>query len=201
VVASGIAMMALIMDATELLLTRASNGKLTEPAPDDETLRIALQAAVRAPDHASLQPFRFCLVRGDARARLGQVFAEAQQRRAPNGPVEAVEKARKNPLRAPLLIVVAARLQAHPKVPQVEQLLTAGAAAHAILLALHARGFAGIWRTGDAAYDDSVKAALGLAASDAIIGFLYCGTPNAPTPALKRAAPESVTTEWTEPLA
>lgn len=192
--------MALNMDATELLLTRTSNGKLTEPAPDDQTIHIALQAAVRAPDHAALQPFRFCLVRGEARARLGQVFAEAQQRRAPNGPVEAVEKARKNPLRAPLLIVVAAHVQAHPKVPEIEQVLTAGAAAHAILLALHARRFAGIWRTGDAAYDPTVKAALGLATTDAIIGFIYCGTPNAPTPAIKRPLPEALTTEWTAPL-
>jgi len=200
VVVAGIAIMALTMDATELLLTRASNGKLTEPAPDDETLRLALQAAVRAPDHAALQPVRFCLVRGEARARLGQVFADAQQRRAPNGPVEAVEKARKNPLRAPLMIVVAARVQAHPKVPEIEQVLSAGAAAHAILLALHARGFAGIWRTGDAAYDPTVKAALGLAASDAIIGFIYCGTPNAATPAIKRPLPEALTTEWTAPL-
>lgn len=196
----GIVIMATIMDATELLLTRASNGKLTEPAPDDETLRIALQAAVRAPDHAGLHPFRFCIVRGEARLRLGQVLAEAQQRRAPNGPIEAVEKARKNPLRAPLMIIVAAHVQAHPKVPQIEQVLSAGAAAHAILLALHARGFAGMWRTGDAAYDASVKAALGFAASDAIVGFIYCGTPNAPLPPLKRVAPESVTHEWTGPV-
>jgi len=188
------------MNATELLLSRASNGKLTDPAPDAETLRMALSAAVRAPDHAGLVPFRFCLVRGDARARLGEVFANAQMRRAPDGPIEAVEKARKNPLRAPLLIVVAAHLKPHPKVPEVEQLLSAGAAAHAILLALQARGFAGIWRTGDAAYDDHVKAALGFAPSDAIVGFIYCGTPNAPTPAVKRAEPDSVTIEWTAAL-
>lgn len=188
------------MDATELLLTRASNGKLTEPGPDEETLRMALQAATRAPDHAALQPVRFCIVRGAARARLGEVLAEALQRRAPNGPVEAVEKARRNPLRAPLMIIVAARLQAHPKVPEIEQILSAGASAHAILLALHARGFAGIWRTGDAAYDPTVKVALGLAASDAIVGFIYCGTPNAPTPAIKRPMPETLTTEWTAPL-
>jgi len=188
------------MDATELLLTRASNGKLTEPAPDAETLSLALAAAVRAPDHAGLVPFRFCLVRGEARGRLGEVLAAAQRKRAPNGPPEAVEKARKNPLRAPLLIVVSARLQEHPKVPHVEQVLSAGAAAHAILLALHARGFAGMWRTGDAAYDDDVKLALGLAKTDAIVGFLYCGTANAPTPAIKRPLPETVTTEWTGPL-
>jgi nitroreductase len=185
------------MDATELLLTRASNGKLTEPAPDAETLSLALSAAVRAPDHAGLVPFRFCLIRGEARARLGQVLADAQLRRAPHSPREAVEKARKNPLRAPLLIMVSAQIQGHPKVPQIEQVLSAGAAAYAILLALHARGFAGIWRTGDAAYDDEVKVALGLAKTDAIVGFLYCGTANAPMPPIKRPLPESVTTEWT----
>jgi len=189
------------MEATELLLTRASNGKLTEPAPDADTLSLALAAAVRAPDHAGLVPFRFGLVRGEARLRLGEVLAAAQLRRDPNGPPEKVEKARKNPLRAPLLIVVSAQLKDHPKVPHVEQLLSAGAAAHAILLALHARGFAGMWRTGDAAYDDDVKVALGLAKTDAIVGFLYCGTASAPAPAIKRPLPESVTREWTGPMA
>lgn len=188
------------MDATELLLTRASNGKLSEPEPDAETVRIALEAAARAPDHAGLVPFRFYLVRGEARARLGEVFAAAQLQRAPDGPPEAVEKARKAPLRAPLLIVVAARLKAHPKVPEIEQLLSAGAAAHAILLALHARGFAGIWRTGDPAYDAHVKAALGLAPSDAIAGFVYCGTPSAPAPPLKRPTPAELTSEWIAPV-
>ena len=137
------------------------------------------------------------MVRGEARQRLGEVLASTLLQRNPSAPIEAVEKARKNPLRAPLLIVVAAKLQPHPKVPELEQLICAGAAAHAVLLTLHARGYAGIWRTGDAAYDANVKHALGLTASDAIVGFLYCGTPNAPTPMIKRAAPESVATEWT----
>src|SRR5688500_8237101 len=105
-VARALASMRITMDATELLPTRPSNGRLREPAPDPETLRIALHAAVRAPDHAGLTPFRFCLVRGEARAKLGEVFAAATQRRAPSGPSEAVEKARKTPLRAPLMIVV-----------------------------------------------------------------------------------------------
>lgn len=185
------------MDAIELLLSRSSNGKLQEPAPDAETLRIALAAAVRAPDHAALHPLRFRLVRGDARVKLGGVLAAALERRNPNAAPEAIEKARKNPLRAPLLIVVAAHVQAHPKVPAIEQVLSAGAAAYAILLALHARGFAGIWRTGEQAYDDGVKAALGFAPSDAIVGFIYAGTPALQPPAIKRPLPEQLGSEWT----
>jgi nitroreductase len=185
------------MDAIELLLSRSSNGKLQEPGPDPETLRIALEAAVRAPDHAGLHPLRYRLVRGSARERLGAVLVRALERRNPSAPPEAIEKARKNPLRAPLVIVVGAHVQPHPKVPAIEQVLSAGAAAHAILLALHARGFAGIWRTGEHAYDDAVKAALGFAPSDAIVGFVYAGTPALAPPALKRALPEQLGSEWT----
>jgi nitroreductase len=185
------------MDAIELLLSRSSNGKLQEPGPDPETLRIALEAAVRAPDHAALRPLRYRLVRGEARVKLGAVLASALERRKPGAPPEALQKARNNPLRAPLVIVVGAHVQAHPKVPAVEQLLSAGAAVHAILLALHARGFAGIWRTGELAYDDGVKAALGFAPSDAIVGFVYAGTPALAAPALKRPLPEELGSEWT----
>ncbi len=192
-------MMLRIMDAIELLLSRCSNGKLSEPAPDAETMRIALAAAVRAPDHAGLHPFRFRLVRGAAREQLGELLASTLMRRNPSAPPEAIKKARSNPLRAPLLIVVGARLQTHPKVPMIEQVLCAGNAAYAILLALHARGFAGIWRTGDAAYDDDMKLALGFAPSDAIVGFIYAGTPTQPAPALKRANPDDIAREWLGP--
>jgi nitroreductase len=187
-----------IMDAIELLTTRASNGKLGEPAPDEETLRLAMQAAVRAPDHAGLHPTRVLLVRGEARLRLGEVMAQALLRRTPSCPPEVVAKERNKLMRAPLVMVIAARVQPqHPKIPAIEQVLSTGCAAHAILLALHARGFAGMWRTGEPAYDDDVKRALGLAPTDAIVGFVYAGTPTQPTPMLKRASPEAICQEWT----
>ncbi|MCZ7680414.1 MAG: nitroreductase [Sandaracinaceae bacterium] len=130
----------------ELLRTRASNGKLAEPAPDDEALREILEAALRAPDHAMLRPWRVLLVRGEARARLGDVLAEVEAARGADA--EAIERARRKPLRAPLVIVVAAAPVPSPKAPEIEQILSAGAVAHGILLGLHARGFAGMWRTG-----------------------------------------------------
>lgn len=179
-----------------MLLTRASNGKLGDPAPDDETVRLAMQAAVRAPDHGLLRPWRLLLVRGDARERLGRVMREALLARKPDAAAAELDKEQAKPLRAPLLIVVAARVQESPKIPAIEQILAAGAAAQNILLALHARGYAGMWRTGPAAYDASVKRALGLRAEDAIVGFLYAGTPRMPAPAIDRPTPEQFVNEW-----
>ena len=60
--------------------------------------------------------------------------------------------------------------------PKVEQLISAGCAAHAILLAAHAHGFAGVWRTGGNAYDEKVRQGMGLSADQEIVGFLYLGT-------------------------
>lgn len=168
------------MDAIELLSTRASNGKLGEPAPDDATLRAILEAALRAPDHASLRPWRVLVIRGEGRERLGEVLASLEEN------AEARERARRKPLRAPLVFVVAATPRPSPKAPENEQILSAGAVAHGILLGLHARGFAGIWRTGAPAYDPRVKEALGLRAEDHIVGFLYAGTATTPPPAIER---------------
>jgi nitroreductase len=64
----------------------------------------------------------------------------------------------------------------HSKVPEVEQLLSAGAAAQNIMVAAHAMGYAGIWRTGKPCFDNHVKTALGASKNDQIVGFLYLGT-------------------------
>ena len=88
----------------------------------------------------------------------------------------AQTKARNAPLRAPLLVVVICRLSEHPKVPHVEQRLSAGCAAHGLLQAAEALGYAGIWRTGDVAFDRDFMNAMGLDASEEITGFVYLGT-------------------------
>lgn len=188
------------MDAIDLLTTRASNGKLGEPAPDEPTLRNAFAAAVRAPDHALLRPWRFRVVRGEARVRLGEVFRESERRRHPEASADMLDRAGAKPLRAPLIIVVAATPRENPKVPRVEQVVSAGMAAHAILLALHAQGFAAICRTGPPAYDPHVKRALGLGEDDEIVAFLYAGTPSAPYPPIERPSHEAFVDEWTGPL-
>jgi nitroreductase len=185
------------MDAIELLKTRASNGKLTDPAPDANTLRLALEAAARSPDHAGLRPWRVRFIRGQARERFGELMANAAARANPQATADELDKTRSKALRAPLLIVVGAVVRSHPKVPDVEQILAAGAAAYAILLALQARGYAAIWRTGGPAYDPEIKRAFGWNASDAIVAVLYAGTAKVPAPNLERPAPEDFAAEWT----
>lgn len=184
------------MDAIELLTNRASNGKLTEPAPDAESLRIAFEAAARAPDHASMRPWRMHIVRGAARERFGALLADVVKRTKPGATEDDLKQAAGKALRAPMIIVASAVIKPSPKVPPIEQLLTTGTAAHALLMTLQARGFAGIWKTGAAAYDDVVKKAFGLRSEDAIVGFLYVGTAKQPTPELARPSPSDFVSEW-----
>ncbi len=164
------------MSAMDALLRRNSAPRLTDPAPCGDVLQTLLQAGLRAPDHARLKPWRFLVVEGQGRVALGDVFAQAALADNPDLDAAALDKLRNNPLRAPLIVVVIARLQEHPKVPEIEQLLSAGCAAHAILLAAHALGFAGIWRTGPMAFHPGVYRSLGLRSNEKIVGFLYIGT-------------------------
>ncbi len=184
------------MDAIELLTTRTSNGKLTDPAPDQETLKLAFEAAARAPDHQAMRPQRVFVVRGEARERLGALMADVIRRTKPAATSDELAKTKAKALRAPMILVVAAVIEPHPKVPPVEQVLTAGIAAHAILLALQARGFAGMWRTGPAAYDAEFKRAFGLREQDALVGFLYAGTAKQPAPDSNRPVPDTFVLEW-----
>lgn len=188
------------MDAVHALTTRTSPLQLGEPAPDEAALDAMLRAAVRAPDHGRLRPWRFILISGAARQRLGDVLADALHRRDPNLPDQALSKERGKPLRAPLVIVVAAKLREHPGVPAIEQTISAGAAAQNILVAAHALGFGAFWRTGAAAYDDSVKTALGLHREDDVVGFLYVGTPVVAAPPPSMLDPSEFAIRWTGPL-
>lgn len=159
-----------------------------------------LRAAMRAPDHGRLRPWHFIVVDGAARAALGDVLAGALRLRDPDLTETALAKERAKPMRAPLLVVVAARLREHRGVPAIEQIVAAGAAAQNILVAAHALGFGGFWRTGAAAYDERVKHALGLRAVDAIVGFLYLGTPSAATAPAASSDGASHVSHWTGPV-
>lgn len=185
------------MEALEALHTRASVAALDDPAPSEDQLTAMLKAASRAPDHGLMRPWRFLVIRGEARHRLGEVMVEAARLREPGITVEFLDRERNKPLRAPLLVVIAAKPRERRGVPEIEQLLAAGAAAENIMLAAHAFGFGAMWRTGDAAYDERIKAALGLEPGDAIVGFLYIGTPKAPTS--DRPRPESLAFAWSGP--
>jgi len=160
------------MDALTALHTRKASPKLVEPAPSNDELTLIYQAALRAPDHAMLRPWRFLVIKGEARNKLGELFVEALQPETE----EKKNKLLKKPLRAPMIIIAISTITEHPKVPAVEQISSTAAAVQNMSLAAHALGYASIWRTGAVAFSDEVKLGLDLSISDEIIGLLYLGS-------------------------
>lgn len=165
------------MQALDALINRVSVARLGAPAPSPEQRALLLQAALRAPDHGQLRPWRFIEIEGAGLQALGELFAQGLLARDPQADVAALDKARAMPLRAPLLIVVVASPVEHFKIPRDEQVQSAACAAHGLLLAAHAQGIGAIWRTGDMAHDPLVSRGLGLAEHEQLLGFIYLGTP------------------------
>ena len=190
------------MDIVDFLKARESTPwrMLGDPGPTEAEIQEFLAAAVTAPDHGAIRPWRFIVVRGDALEALGEVFTRALLKRKPDADEATVEKDRDRMRRVPLLIVVAASIREdHPKVPPSEQLVATGLAAQAILLAAQARGYGGVILTGDHAYDPTVKAALGLKDKDQIVAFVYIGTPEGELRPKRRPDAAKFTREWTGP--
>jgi nitroreductase len=185
------------MEAAQAILTRRSPSRLLDPAPPDEVIEAALRAANAAPDHGMLRPWRFFMIRGDDRDRFGALLANRLLLRSPGATEADLERERHRPLRAPLIIAVASRVrQDHPKVPVVEQILATGAAIQNMLLAIHASGYATMWKTGPAAYDDFVKSSFGLDSADVLAGFIYVGTAPEQDRPKSRPDPAEVTQRW-----
>ncbi|MEZ5669119.1 MAG: nitroreductase [Alphaproteobacteria bacterium] len=185
------------MDAMTALNTRVTPARLVDPAPAGAELDEILATALRAPDHGKLKPWRLFVIAGDARARLGALMADNLRAREPDAPAPLLEREAEKPLRAPLIVVVAAKVQAdHPKIPVVEQVLSAGCAAQNIQLAAHAKGYGCMWKTGPIARDAAFKSAFGLAETDELVGLLYIGTTDA-APAPRQVDTAPFVSAWT----
>ncbi|WP_442683536.1 nitroreductase family protein [Stenotrophomonas sp. JC08] len=169
---------------------------LGAPAPDDATVLRMLQSAVRVPDHGKLVPFRFLRLQGDARHALGEFLARRSRERDPQALEAVVEKDRLRFSHAPLIITVIARLQPGHKIPEQEQLLSAGCVCFALLQAAQACGFGAQWLTAWVAYDPEVKRHLGLAEDEHIVGFIHIGTPRMEMPERERPDPAALLQDW-----
>lgn len=163
------------MDTLTAITTRRSASKLGAPGPTQAQLATLLDAGTRAPDHGRLSPWRFVVLEGKARERLGAAMAALKKRNKPDASNAELEAERAKADRAPVIVAVAAR-PTPGKIPEIEQLLTVGASVQNMWLAAHAMGLGAMWKTGDAAYDDAVKAELGFEPGDKIVAFLYLGT-------------------------
>ena len=162
----------------DFLATRRSvkPDKLSGPGPTAAELTSILTAGTRVPDHKKLAPWRFIVFEGAARARIGEIFADACQReeKEPPSPVR-LDLERNRFLRAPLVIAAVSQIKPRPGAPEWEQILSAGAACFNTCLAANALGFGTSWITEWMAYSPSVRAALKLQDVERIAGFIYIG--------------------------
>ncbi|WP_305857348.1 nitroreductase family protein [Balneatrix alpica] len=167
------------MNALQCLLSRRSYHahQLCAPAPAGAQLERILSTAMTAADHGSLRPWRFILIEGQAIAKLVQLLTVIWQRNHPEASAEQIAAGLAFIAQAPQIIAVAAKVKPEHPVPEIEQILAAGAACQNVLNALHAEGFGAIWYSGETCYSDEFKQLMGLAVEDALLGYLFTGTP------------------------
>jgi nitroreductase len=170
-------------DALELLKTRRSfkARELSSPGPSAAEIDTLLTVASRVPDHGKLTPWRFIVFEGEARRAAGAAIVAAFRAKYPDAKPEQAEAERERLARAPLVIAVVSRAAPHVKIPEWEQVLSAGAAAMSLVLAANALGYGANWITEWYAYDRTVLDALGLKPHEKIAGFVHIGRPPAPT--------------------
>jgi len=172
------------MSVFEIIQRRRSIGKMTEQRPTRQQIEHLIEAATHAPNHHKVEPWKFIVLAGKARAELGQVMADALVQRLEENPFDKAEalinKERNKLLRSPVVIVAVAVPPRQPKVLEIENIEAVAAAVENRLLAAEEMGLACMWRTGDAAYDPRVKRWLGLEPEDHIVAFVYVGFPSIP---------------------
>jgi len=164
-------------DLLTFLRTRRSTvaADITAPGPDEEQLARMLEAACRVPDHGKLAPWRFIVFRGSGKDAFAAFLGRRWRALHPDAPTDAPVPEAEFVSATPLVIAVVSSAVAHPKIPEWEQRLSAGAACQNLLLAAQVQGFAAQWRSGWPAYDAEVARQLAPHDGERIAGFLYIG--------------------------
>jgi nitroreductase len=174
------------MDALETIFSRQSIGEVKPDSVPRDMIEKLLSAAVQAPNHYKVRPWRFVVLTGAGRETMGDVLARSFAEKFPQAPASALDKERAKPLRAPVIIAVGVDKPSEPKVLEIENICSAAAAVENLLLAAHALGLAAKWRTGDDARNPRVKEFLGLTADQHLIALIYIGYPTVEAGAVNR---------------
>lgn len=164
-----------ILQAIENILSRNSVSKLEGPHPSPEEMDLVYKSALRAPDHRWLRPSEFIEVTGDGLKKLSKIFETYANDNIEDMTDIKLEKYKNAPFRAPMIIILISNIKIHPKVPEIEQMLSTAAAAQNILLTLSALGYGAIWRTGAFALNDKISNYFDLDYSNKILGYIYTG--------------------------
>lgn len=167
------------MELVELIKSRRSIGVLDEKDVPDEVVKELLDIAVWAPNHKKTEPWKFRVIKGEGRVKLGEEMARITKEKSTGLSEEEakqkIEKAAKGPLRAPVIIALA--VSPSGKVPEIEEIAACGCVLQNFLLAATEKGLATIVRTGDIAHEPELRPYLKLEENDKIIGLIYLGYP------------------------
>ncbi|MGV8832915.1 MAG: nitroreductase family protein [Devosia sp.] len=187
----------------DYLLTRRSVGIafLQAPGPNSDELEQILTIGTRVPDHGKITPWRLVLIAGEDRAKAGEALAEIAARNRPGLDEGSLEIERKRFLPAPLTIGVLSSPKPHPKVPEFEQLLSAGNVALNLVHAAYALGFAASWVTQWYSFDSAAASMLGAREGERFVGFVNIGTPSIVPEDRPRPALDQIVTSWSQPSA
>lgn len=175
-------------DMLKLMAARRSvpPAGLKEPGPSRQQMEQLLQLASRVPDHGKLAPWRFIVIAGEGRQRIGEVIAAAARADNPDASVGQVEAERSRMTTAPVIVAVVSTARPHVKIPLWEQELAAGAVCMALTQAACAMGFATSWLTGWLAFDRRVLGALGIGPEERLAGYIHIGSATATPPDRER---------------
>lgn len=182
-----------------IIQRKSIHPKMVEaPAPSDEDLDLILRAAMAAPDHKALKPWRFVIIEGEDLRDFGALLAEGHKVLHPDASEKKLADKAAKALRAPMIIVVCLHYTEHPKVPRVEQVLTCGAAMQQMLLAAEALGYGATVLTGPNVFEAPVHKGLNLAENEEVLGLFYIGTPKKEMPIKPRQEPWQYVRRWPE---
>ena len=154
--------------------------QMGEPGPSREEVEAMLTLASRVPDHGKLAPWRFIVYRGAERKRISEALAKIAMADKPDLSEEMVKVENTRLTRAPVVIAVISRAAPHFKVPEWEQVMSAGAVCLNLVMAANAHGYASNWLTEWYAFDAAAHPLLGVEPGERIAGFIHIGTPQVP---------------------
>ncbi|WP_339833007.1 nitroreductase [uncultured Parvibaculum sp.] len=185
-------------ETIDLLLTRRSAKALTmvEPGPDAAALETVLRIGARVPDHGKLAPWRFIVFRGEARRAFGAILSAVYTRVQPNAGDDQLEFEANRFLRAPVVVAVISRVTPGIKIPEWEQVLSAGAVCQNMLVAATALGFGAQWLTEWYAFDPEIGRTLGLGENERVAGFIYLGSESVAKDERPRPVLADIVSDW-----
>ena len=186
------------MNIHEAIKTRRSKPLLTDKAVAKELIEQIIEAGTYAPNHFRTEPWRFFVLAGEGRTKLGDVFVEIEKSNQEDPESETskkrIERNQKNPLRSPIIIAVGVEPGDRHNLILKEEFAAVSASVQNMLLTAHALGLGAIWRTGAICYNPKVTEFFGLSEKGEIVGFIYLGYSEVEPAPIKRTDAKELTT-------